>query len=42
MHLIVTKKGKKSYKYEDIEINNCNLLKTIKIDEFKTNNAKNI
>ena len=34
MHLIVTKKGKKSYKYEDTEINNCNLLKIKLVKEL--------
>ena len=34
MHLIITKKGKKSYKYEDTEINNCNLLKIKLVKEL--------
>ena len=34
MHLIITKKGKKKIKFEDIEIDNCNLLKIQLVKEI--------
>ena len=35
MHFIIIKKGKKGYRYEDIEIENCNILKIKLVKELK-------